>query len=92
MALKDTIKLPKRFDYSSSAEFNGEFLEISLDIKTIYLDCSNLDYIDSAGIGLLVMAYKKAQANGAKLIITNLKQTPREILNLANLQKLIEFK
>jgi anti-anti-sigma factor len=92
MALKDTIKLPKRFDYSSSAEFNAEFLELGVGVKTIFLDCSNLDYIDSAGIGLLVMAYKKSQAQSTQLVITNLKQTPKEILHLANLQKLIEFR
>jgi anti-anti-sigma factor len=50
-----------------------------------------LEYIDSAGIGLLVMSQKKVQAKHSKLIITNLKPSPREILQLANLQKIIEI-
>ena len=51
-----------------------------------------MDYIDSAGIGLLVMSHKKAQANHKVIIIINIKQSAREILTLANLQKLIEMR
>jgi anti-anti-sigma factor len=84
------IMLPKRFDYSSSVEFNASLLEVSGDL--VCLDCCNLDYIDSAGIGLLVMAQKKLLSKDIKLALVNLKETPKEILNLANLQKIIEFR
>ncbi len=85
------IKIPSRFDYTSSAEFN-QALGLALDdADTISLDCSNLDYIDSAGIGLLVLAQKKAQARQAKVVLNNLKPAIRELLELANLQKLIDI-
>jgi anti-anti-sigma factor len=85
------IRMPKRFDYSSGAEFN---MRITTALETpgiITLDCIELEYIDSAGIGLLVMSQKKAQARQSKLVITNLKSAPKEILQLANLQKIIEI-
>jgi anti-anti-sigma factor len=85
------IKMPKRFDYSSSMEFNAK-ITAALDTATsITLDCIELDYIDSAGIGLLVMSQKKAQARQSKLVMINLKPAPKEILQLANLQKIIEL-
>jgi len=59
--------------------------------KPIKLDCAKMDYIDSAGIGLLVMAYKKAQKLGIKIILINVKASTKEILFLANVQKLIEI-
>ncbi len=85
------IKMPKRFDYSSSSEFNGAIAVALEQAGTINLDCADLDYIDSAGIGLLVMAQKKAQSRQSRLVITNLKSAPKEILLLANLQKIIDF-
>ena len=89
MANIATIRMPKRFDYSSSAEFNAKIAAALASQGTITLDCNELEYIDSAGIGLLVMSQKKVQAQQSDLVITNLKPAPREILQLANLQKII---
>lgn len=86
-----TIRMPKRFDYSSSAEFNTRIADVLANAGTITLDCIELEYIDSAGIGLLVMSQKKAQARQSKLAIVNLKSAPKEILQLANLQKIIDI-
>jgi anti-anti-sigma factor len=88
----DTIKMPKRFDYTSGAEFNAAISSAAQQHQVITLDCSNMDYLDSAGIGLLVMANKKVQDKNAKLVMVNLNTAPREILQLANLQKLIEIR
>ncbi len=86
------IKMPKRFDYSCSTEFNNNVQTLMVPGETLVLDCAGMDYIDSAGIGLLVMAYKKVQSVNAKLEMVALKPAPREILQLANLQKIIDIK
>lgn len=88
----DTIKMPKRFNYSCINEFSEQFSSIAVAYKTIYLDCENIEYIDSAGIGILVMTQKKAKSMNIKLVITRLRDSIRDILELANLQKIIEFK
>lgn len=92
MMSTDTIKMPKRFDYSSSSEFNNAIVAAMEKQAVVILDCSNLEYIDSAGIGLLVMANKRVQSKNVKLVIANLRAAPREILQLANLQKIIEIR
>jgi anti-anti-sigma factor len=86
------IKMPSRFDYSSGSEFNAGLSVAMNQYREVMLDCSGLEYIDSAGIGLLVMANKKVQAKNVKLVIINLRSAPKEILQLANLQKLIEIR
>jgi anti-anti-sigma factor len=91
MSNSAVIRMPKRFDYSSSVEFNSAVAAALESAGTITLDCVDLEYIDSAGIGLLVMSHKKAQSRHSKIILTNLKSAPREILQLANLQKIIEL-
>lgn len=85
------VKMPKRFDYSSAVEFDGQVAKALEGMSIITLDCTDLEYIDSAGIGLLVMAQKKSASRQSKLIIKNLKPAPREILQLANLQKIIDI-
>jgi anti-anti-sigma factor len=92
----ETIKMPKRFDYNSSVEFNSGFVAllnkcVGSGSKVIVLDAIQLEYIDSAGIGLLVMAHKKAQTAQVKISMINARSSPKEILLLANLQKLIEI-
>ncbi len=93
--MTNTIQMPKRFDYSASGEFNATLtavLNSGGEVKQIFLNCVNMDYIDSAGIGLLVMAHKKAQSTRTAIVITNVKPSTKEILLLANLQKLLEIK
>ena len=86
------IKLPIRFNYASSGQFNSEIENAMTNLGEIRIDCSALECIDSAGIGLLVMSQKKASAKGIKIVIENVKNSPREILFLANLQKIIEIR
>lgn len=93
--MTNSIQMPKRFDYSASTEFNARITAIlnsDGDKRQILLDCVGMDYIDSAGIGLLVMAHKKTLANQSSIVITNVKPSIKEILLLANLQKLIEIR
>lgn len=93
--MTNTIKMPKRFDYSASSEFNtaiGAALAENASSQVIQLDCIHMDYIDSAGIGLLVMAHKKAMNKGISIEIIHAKGATKEIFLLANLQKLISIK
>lgn len=85
------IRMPKRFDYSSSSEFNAAIAAAMEFGSNVTLDCIEMEYIDSAGIGLLVMSQKKVQAKNGRLIMQNLKSAPKEILGLANIQKIIDI-
>lgn len=92
--MTNTIKMPKRFDYSVSSEFNAAFreaLSTATSGQQIYFDCIYLDYIDSAGIGLMVMAHKKALSQKVSIVIVHAKPSIKEIFQLANLQKIISI-
>jgi len=87
------IKMPKRFDYSASEEFNTKVnAGLHAEAQAIILDFFNMDYIDSAGIGLLVMAHKKTLGSSSAISIIHCKPVLKEVLLLANLQKLIDIK
>jgi anti-anti-sigma factor len=86
------ITMPKRFDYSTMTVFNAAIAD-ALDgtNNQILLDCMHMDYIDSSGLGLLVMAFKRAQEKNCRLSVANIKPAAKEVLLLANLQKLMDI-
>jgi len=91
--MDNVVNMPLRFDYGFNYEFNKAVDAIlkNSSSQSIVLDCTATEYIDSVGVGLLVMAHKKAQAQNKHIVLTNISDTIREVLLLTNLQKIIQF-
>jgi len=53
--------------------------------KRIVLDMSNVTYIDSAGLGILVAAHVSAKKQGAALHLSNLGNKFRDVLQITRL-------
>jgi len=53
--------------------------------QKIVLDMSNVTYIDSAGLGILVAAHVSAKTQGASISLCALGQKFREVLQLTRL-------
>jgi anti-sigma B factor antagonist len=56
---------------------------------SIVLDFSDLDYMNSGGIGLLVTLLVRAQRSGRRLLATGLSEHYRQILELTRLDEAI---
>lgn len=93
MQTENVLTMPRRFDYSFNYEFNKLITAMINNelLSMLTLDCEQMEYIDSVGIGMLVMAHKKAQASGKKIEMIKLTEGVREVLVLTNLQKIIQF-
>ena len=59
--------------------------------KSIVLDFSQLDYMNSGGIGLLVTLLVRAQRAGQKLLAVGLTEHYRQILSLTRLDEAISI-
>jgi HptB-dependent secretion and biofilm anti anti-sigma factor len=53
------------------------------------LELSNLDWIDSAGLGMLIFAKEAASKVGAELILRSPKGHVKELLALGHLDKIL---
>ncbi|MFZ5989858.1 MAG: STAS domain-containing protein [Bacillota bacterium] len=53
----------------------------------LVIDCKELNYIDSTGLGIFVGALKKAKQYGKKIIITNLKDNIKKLFIITGLDK-----
>jgi anti-anti-sigma factor len=58
---------------------------------TVTLDCSGLDYISSAGLGVLLKTQKRLLASGGKLRLAGLKSHLRDIFTYSGFDQLFEI-
>lgn len=52
------------------------------------IDCTNLDYIDSTGLGILIGVLKRLKLNGNKIYFTNMKDNVRKVFVVTGLDKI----
>jgi anti-anti-sigma factor len=57
----------------------------------VTLDCSGLDYISSAGLGVLLRTQKRLLAGNGKLRLTGLKAHLRDIFTYSGFDQLFEI-
>ncbi|MGI9641457.1 MAG: STAS domain-containing protein [Acidimicrobiia bacterium] len=61
------------------------------DVRAVILNFTDLDYMNSGGIGLLVTHLIRAQRSGHRLMAFGLTDHYREIFNLTRLDEAIEI-
>ena len=59
--------------------------------KDIVIDCTELEYIASSGLRLLLNILKKAKASGSRIILKNVNEVFRDVLELTGFVSLFEF-
>ncbi|MGB7439366.1 MAG: STAS domain-containing protein [Candidatus Acidiferrum sp.] len=59
--------------------------------RKVFLNLTNVRYIDSSGIATLVEALKASRDNGGRLILYGLNLSVREVMELSRLQKIFEI-
>jgi anti-anti-sigma factor len=84
-------------------EFNGNLILSDLEkarkyvkeiidgenANEIIFDLSNVDFIDSAGIGFIVSIFKSIKSKNGKFALASLKSKPHEVFKLTRLDKII---
>ena len=76
-------------DIYTAQELKNRLYEIvDSTSKDIVIDCSNLNYIDSTGLGIFVGAFKKAKADSRNIKIVNIKDNIRKLFIITGLDKL----
>ena len=87
------LHVPQRFDFSQHKTFTEQYsamLEEKLCQKII-MDFSRTEYLDSSALGMMVLLNKKAKAQNIHVSVKGAKYNARDILLIANFEKLFEF-
>ena len=80
------IKLVGRLDAAQAESATAALKSLS---GSAVADCSELEYISSAGIGVLIETYKRLGAAGHPLRLVNLLPRVRNIFTYAGLDRIL---
>ncbi|WP_313339277.1 STAS domain-containing protein [Sedimentibacter sp.] len=79
-------------DIYTSPELKNKIYELIDEKKLdILINGSNLDYIDSTGLGILMGIYKKLKENNLNIKITNLKPNIYKLFDITGLNKIFNI-
>jgi HptB-dependent secretion and biofilm anti anti-sigma factor len=85
-----TLQPNERFDFNSYRQFRETYEPVLANpkVKSIIIDLSHVQYIDSAALGIMLLLRDKARTAGKEIIIANPKGAVKEVLDIANFNKL----
>lgn len=84
------IKIVGRVDNTTEAKLKKEFLKFLADYKKFVFDCSELDFIDSSGLGAFLSCLKHATKAKGDLYIANLQSKPRMLFEITRAYKVFD--
>jgi anti-sigma B factor antagonist len=81
----------KRIDASVATDFKAKLMEfLENGDKVIVINLSEVDFIDSSGLGVMVLILRKIGADG-RIKICKLKEGVRSIFELTRLDEVFEI-
>lgn len=83
------VKIKGEIDLNNSKTLKKEIQNI--DSNNIVLDFSDVSYLDSAGIGVLISIHKDLQSKSGSLEIINLDKKMKELFDMVGLSKLMHI-
>jgi len=76
--------------YTSQELKENLYRVVESNKKDVIIDCKELNYIDSTGLGIFVGALKKAKQYEKKIKIINLKDNIKKLFIITGLDKIFE--
>lgn len=84
------VDLEGRFDFSARREFKETMERLhEQGQRQIILDLSAVSFIDSSALGMLVVAHQNMKLKQGQILLVNPQTYVRQILDLANVPKMI---
>lgn len=83
------VAVSGEIDIYTARQFKEKLYQfVDNSTKDIVIDCSDLNYIDSTGLGIFVGALKKARLTDRNISLENIRENIRKLFNITGLDKL----
>ena len=80
------VVISGNFNASTSSEFHKNIQEvIASDIKIVLIDCHSVTFMDSFGLGTLVLTFKMLEASGIKMVICSSNEQVKMLFELTGM-------
>ena len=84
------LEITGRLDTTTAPNLDTAINELSEDTKELIFDMGGLEYISSAGIRVVLSAYKKMMSNQGIMRITKANEMVRDVFEMTGLLEMIE--
>jgi anti-anti-sigma factor len=90
---KAVVKLSGRFDFNTHREFRGAYEPLVTDasVRSVVVDFSGVDYLDSSALGMLLMLRDKLGGANKDVALTGVRGNVKQVLDIANFGKLFQI-
>jgi len=85
-----TVRVIGRITSATSTSLVNSLRDLIPETKRLILDLTNVDYIDSSGLGALVSLYLHARKANCDLELTNQKPRIRDLFRVSKLDSIFE--
>ena len=85
-----TLEVTGRLDTTTAPNLEAVINELSSDTKELVFDVAELEYISSAGIRVLLGAYKKMVSNQGIMRIEKANEVVREVFEMTGLSDMLQ--
>jgi anti-sigma B factor antagonist len=85
-----TLEITGRLDTTTAPNLEAVINEISEDTKELVFDMGDLEYISSAGIRVVLSAYKKMNQCGGIMRIKKANDIVREVFEMTGLSQMLD--
>ena len=82
------VNISGEIDIYNSTDMKTKMAQLMDEhIADVHLDCKNLEYIDSTGLGALVGVLKHVKGHGKEMHLFNVKANISKLFRITNLDK-----
>lgn len=86
------IKLKGNLNATTSQEFRQNITDILVNgAKIVLVDFQDVTFMDSSGLGALVLAFKSLRAADTQLVLCSINEQVRILFELTNMDKVFEI-
>jgi len=85
-----TMTVVGRLDAMTSMQFDSEVAGVAETVKKIVFDFARLDFISSAGLRVVVNAYKAMKLRGGDVTIVHANETVGNVFRLTGLSAILQ--
>jgi anti-sigma B factor antagonist len=79
-------------DFHTAPDLRKEILTLFNEgVNRLVLDVSQLDFIDSSGLSVIIAGFKRFKERGGELILRSLTDRTRRVLEVSGLNNVLSF-
>lgn len=85
------IKVNGSIDSNTAPEIQEKIFEASADSKNVIIDLSEVDFVSSAGLRVILMIYRQIKSKDGKVVLVGVSEEIRDVMTVTGFANFFEM-